>query len=228
MRVGSLISGGKDSWYAAYVASRKNEIKCLISVKSKNKASYMFHVPNVHFVKMQAQACELPLIEMPSSGEKEKELEDLKQAIELAKIRYHIEGVSCGAVKSKYQKERISKICEDLGLELVAPSWDKDEDYYMHDLILSGFDIVIVGVAADGFNSDWLGRKLDAKCLQDLRELKRLKRISLCFEGGEAETFVLDCPLFKNKKIKILESEKKMDSSYSGVLEIKKVEVVDK
>jgi asparagine synthase (glutamine-hydrolysing) len=228
MKIGCLISGGKDSWYAANTASKDNEIKCLIAIKSKNKESYMFHVPNIDLVEKQAECCGVPLIFMPSSGKKEEELEDLKQAIELVKARYHVEGVSCGAIKSNYQQERISKICEDLGLKLIAPSWDKDEDYYMHNLLLSNFDIIIVGIAADGFNSDWLGRKLDAKCLQDLRELKRLKGVSLIGEGGEMESFVLNCPLFKKKKLKILESEKIMDSSYSGYLKIKKVELVDK
>lgn len=227
MRVGCLISGGKDSWYSAYLASKENEIKCLIAIKSKNKESYMFHVPNVELVKKQAEASEIPLIEMPSSGKKEEELEDLKQAIELAKIRYKIKGIVAGAVKSNYQKERIEKICQELELELIAPSWGKDEDYYMHDLLLSNFDIIIAGIAADGFNSDWLGRKLNAKCLQDLRELKRLKGVSLIGEGGEYESFVLDCPLFK-KKLKILESEKIMDSECSGYLKVKKVELIEK
>lgn len=227
MKIGCLISGGKDSWYAAQIASKKNEIECLIAIISEKKDSYMYHTVNISLVKMQAEASGLPLIEMPSSGLKEKELEDLKQAIELAKIRYHIEGVSAGAVKSNYQKERISKICKDLGLELIAPSWNQDEDYYMHDLLLSNFNIVIVGIAADGFNSDWLGRKLDAECLQDLRKLKKSKGINIIGEGGEYESFVLDCGLFK-KRLKILESEKNIEDSYTGVLEIKKVELVEK
>ncbi len=227
MKIGCLISGGKDSWYAANMAGKDNEIKCLIAIKSKNKESYMFHVPNIHLVEKQAECCDIPLISMPSSGVKEEELEDLKQAIELAKARYHVEGVSCGAVKSNYQRERIEKICSDLGLKLIAPSWGKDEDYYMHELLLSNFDVIIVGIAADGFNSDWLGRKLDAKCLHDLRELKRLKGVSLIGEGGEYETFVLNCPLFK-KRLKVVESEKKIEDSYTGVFEIKSVELVDK
>ena len=228
MRVGCLISGGKDSWYAAHIAGKSNNIVCLIAIKPKNKESYMFHVPNVELVEKQAKCAELPLIEMPSAGVKEEELEDLKNAIELAKIRYKIEGVSAGAVKSQYQKERIEKICKDLSLELVAPSWGKDEDYYMHELLLSNFNIVVVAVAADGFSEKWLGRKLDAKALQELREMKRLKGISIMFEGGEAETFVLDCPLFKKKKIKILNSEKKMEDECTGYMKIKEVKIVDK
>ena len=227
MRIGCLISGGKDSWYSAYIASKKNDIACLIAIKSAKKDSYMYHTPNINLVEKQAECASIPLISMPSSGVKEEEVEDLKNAIELAKVRYKIEGISCGAVKSNYQRERVKKICVDLGLELVAPIWEKDEDYYMHDLVLSNFEVVIVAVAADGFDSSWLGRRLDAKCLQDLREMKRLKGISIAGEGGEMETFVLNCKLFK-KRLKIIDSEKKMDEPYSGVLQIKSVEVVEK
>lgn len=227
MKVGCLISGGKDSWYAAFQVSKKYELSCLITIKAKRADSYMFHVPNIDLVKKQVECTNIPLIDMPSSGVKEEELEDLKNAIELAKIQYKIEGVVAGALKSNYQKERIEKICGELGLELIAPLWGKDEDYYMHELLLSRFDTIIVGVAADGLGESWLGRKIDARTLQDLRKIKRLKRISIMGEGGEYETFVLDCPLFK-KRIKVIESEKKMDGEFSGVLKIKSVEVVEK
>lgn len=45
-------------------------------------------------------------------------------------------------------------------------------------------------------------------------------------KGGEYETFVLDCPIF-SKRIKIIESEKIYEGN-SGILEIKKVELVEK
>lgn len=227
MRVGCLVSGGKDSWYATYLASRMHEIKCLISIKPQNMESYMYHVPNVHLVEKQAECAEIQLIQMPSSGEKEKEVEDLKQAVELAKARFKIEGVVCGAVRSNYQKERVERICKDLNLKLICPLWNKDEDYYMHELLLSRFSIIITAVAADGFNEGWLGKKLDARALQKLRELKKRFRISLCGDGGEYESFVLDCPLFR-KRIGILSSEKVMEEENSGYLKITRAEVRDK
>ncbi len=227
MKVACLISGGKDSWYSAYLASQKNEIKCLIAVKSDNKESYMYHVPNIDLVEKQAECSGFELIKMPSSGVKEEELEDLKQGIELAKVRFKIEGVVVGALKSKYQKERVEKICNDLGLEIIAPLWQKDEDYYMHELILGRFDVVIVGVGAEGFSAEWLGRKIDAKALQELRERNKKFGVSLAGEGGEYESIVLDCPLFK-KRLKIIDSEKKMDDEYSGYLKINNVDLVEK
>ena len=62
MKIAALISGGKDSWFAAYKASKEHEIACLIAIKSKNPESYMFHIPNVELVKLQAKAAEIPLV----------------------------------------------------------------------------------------------------------------------------------------------------------------------
>ena len=57
--------------------------------------------------------------------------------------------------------------------------------------------------------------------LTELKDLNERYGVHLAFEGGEAETFVLDGPIFK-KRIEILEFEKKWFND-SGVLEIKDV-----
>ena len=59
MKIAALISGGKDSIYAAFKASKQNEIDCLISLKSKRDDSYMFHIPNIDLVKLQAKAMKI-------------------------------------------------------------------------------------------------------------------------------------------------------------------------
>ena len=46
-------------------------------------------------------------------------------------------------------------------------------------------------------------------------------------EGGEFESLVLDCPLFK-KKLQIIDSDILQDSEYSARLIVKKAELVDK
>ena len=78
MRVAVLYSGGKDSNMALFLARKKHSIGCLITIKSKNLDSYMFHTPNINFVKEQAMALEIPLIFLGTKGEKEKELKDLE------------------------------------------------------------------------------------------------------------------------------------------------------
>ena len=123
MKIGALISGGKDSIAAAYKASKEHELACIIAIKSKNPESYMFHIPNIELVKLQAKAMELPLVFLETEGVKEEELEDLKQAIEIAKQKYKIQGIVTGAIKSNYQKERIDNICKELNIASIAPLW---------------------------------------------------------------------------------------------------------
>lgn len=221
MRLAALISGGKDSLYAAYIASKEHEIKYIVSIISKNPESYMFHVPNVELVKEQARVMDISLIQKVTKGEKEKELLDLKK--ELNEIKDKIDGVVAGAVESSYQKDRIDKICSDLELKSLTPLWQKDPASLLKEMINNGFEIIITAVAAPPLDESWLGRKIDEKCLEELIELNKKYGIHPTFEGGEAETFVLFCPMF-NKRIEILDSIKHWDAkTKSGWLEIKKV-----
>jgi len=216
MKIAALISGGKDSWYAAFEASKENELACLIAIKSRNPESYMFHIPNVDMVKLQAKAADIPLVWWETEGVKEEELADLKQAIELAKEKYRIEGLVSGAIKSNYQKERVDKICKELNLKSIAPLWQTDEEVYLNKL-MKNFNVIIVGIAAEGLKKELLGKRIGLTFIDRMRSLN----VSAIGEGGEFETFVLECPLFK-QKIKIEEFEIIMENECTGYYLIKK------
>lgn len=216
MKIGALISGGKDSWFAAYKASQKDELVCLIAIKSKNPESYMFHIPNVDLVNLQAESAGIPLIFWETEGIKEEELEDLKEAIEIAKEKYRIEGIVSGAIKSNYQKERVDNICKELNLKSIAPLWQANEDLYIKELI-KNFHVIIVGIAADGLKKELLGTRIGITFVDRMRSLN----VSPIGEGGEFESFVLECPLFK-KKIEIKEHETVMENECTGHYIIKK------
>ncbi|MFZ0005757.1 MAG: diphthine--ammonia ligase [Methanoregula sp.] len=207
MKLGVLCSGGKDSWYACHLAMQKEEVACLISVRSRNEESYMFHIPNIHLVPLQAEAAGLPLVTVETEGIEEAELDDLSRAIHLAVEEYDIEGVVTGALLSVYQASRVQRICHDLDLWCFNPLWYTDPETYMEKLVTSGFRALITGVFAAPFSADWLGREIDREALLDLQQYVRTHRITLTGEGGEYETLVVDSPLF-TKKIVIQESEK--------------------
>ena len=225
MRIAVLFSGGKDSMMVVYKALREgHEIKYLISLISENPASYMFHYPNINLTNVQAELIGIPLIIKNTKGEKEKELVDLKDAISSIK---DIDGVGAGALASKYQYERVENICKELGLKTYAPCWLEDDEKHWKEILDAGFEVVITGIAAEGFSKKWLGRKIDEKAVEELKKLKEKYKIHMGLEGGEGESFVVDCPLFK-KKIEIKESEKIMDGEFSGHLIIKKIELINK
>ena len=226
MKLGALFSGGKDSTFALYKAREGNEVVCLVSMVSENPESYMFHTPNISLVKMQAEALGLPLVQAGTKGEKEKELKDLKRAISIAKQEFGLDGVVTGAVASVYQFERIGKICEQLGLACVNPLWKREQIPLLEEMVKSGFRIMISGVFAYPLGKEWLGREMDRKMIAELAELQERYKINPSGEGGEIETTVLDCPLFR-KRLKILEAERVWKGD-SGIYAVKKAELEQK
>jgi asparagine synthase (glutamine-hydrolysing) len=204
MRLGVLFSGGKDSCFATYLAKKQGyKISCLISIVSKNKDSYMFHTPAIERVNKQAESMNIPLIIQKTIGKKEIELNDLEKAIKTAIKKYKIQGIVTGAVESVYQASRIQKICNKLDLECFNPLWQKNQIELLNELIKNKFKIIITAVAAYPLDDSWLGREINPKFIKEVEKLQTKYKINPAGEGGEFETFVINCPLFNNSlKIK--------------------------
>lgn len=107
---------------------------------------------------------------------------------------------------SVYQASRIQKICDKLNLECFSPLWHKDEFEYIEELIENKFKIIITGVAAYPLDESWLGREINKEFIEDVKELHDKYKIHPAGEGGEFETFVLNCPLFK-RKLKVIDKK---------------------
>ncbi len=223
----ALFSGGKDSAFAIYVAKKAgNRIGCLVSVISENPSSYLFHTPNIGITGKLAESMELPLIQVPSKGAKETEIEELKNGLREAKERFSVTGVLTGAVSSVYQASRIQKACFELGLECYNPLWMRDEGAHLKELLANDFHIIFTSVSAFPLGKEWLGRKLNALTTRELLELSKSHGINPSGEGGEYETLVIDCPLYK-KHLYIHRSERVFKDD-SGILEIKDCELIPK
>lgn len=227
MRLAALVSGGKDSLYAAYLASKSDEICVIVAIKSLNPESYMYHVPNIDLVKLQAETMGLPLIFKQSMGVKEEELMDLKDALSEAKTRYGVEGVVSGAIFSSYQKERVDRICGELGLVSLAPLWKRNPKELWNEMFGAGFEVMISAVAAYGLTKEWLGRIIDREAFDELCDLHGVCYVCTGGEGGEFETFVTYCPLFK-ERIVVEESRKVWDKqTMSGQFIIEKARLAE-
>jgi ABC transporter with metal-binding/Fe-S-binding domain ATP-binding protein len=226
MNLGVLFSGGKDSSYALYKAMKHDKITCLISLLSKNDESYMFHTPNITLTNLQAEAMKIPLIQQTTAGEKEKELEDLTNAIKTAKNDFNIEGIVTGAVGSIYQAARIQSICKSLDLWCFNPLWMMDQVDLLKRVFELRFQVIISGVFAYPFDKNWLGREINTETINDLITLQKKFQINPAGEGGELETTVLDAPFFK-KRIEIEDFDVIIEE-YSGRYQIKKARLVEK
>ncbi len=222
MKLAALISGGKDSSFAIWNAIQDGHvITDLITIVPENEDSYMFHSTNIHLTHLISEACGIPLTCAPSSGEKEKELDDLKSAL----ARVKVDGVAVGAIASDYQASRVGRICEELGLKMYAPLWHKEPEALLREMI-ELMDIRMVKVAAWGMDESWLGRKFDEKLIDDLKALNRKYRVHLAGEGGEYETLVLDAPYYM-KKINLLETEIAWMGNY-GVMKVIRADLREK
>jgi|SRR5271157_385122 len=226
MRVGVLFSGGKDSCLALHKSMSFHDVVCLITLLSENNESYMFHVPNIEITEKQAEAIGLPLVQKRTSGEKETELKDLKEAIRTAKASFGLEGVVTGAVRSVYQSTRVQKICRQLDLWCFNPLWLKDEIELLNEIVDYRYEVVIGGVFAFPLTKEFLGKKLDGEMIQKLKRLKDEYGLNPAGEGGEIETTVLDAPFFR-RKVEIMDYDISY-REYSGVFKIREVRLIEK
>jgi len=186
----------------------------------------MFHFPNLEWTRLQAEAIGVPQITATTLGVKEEELGDLERALSDAKSRFDLEGVYTGALASVYQRSRVERICKSLGLDCVSPLWGSDPEAHLRRLVRDGFVVMVVSVSALGLDQGWLGRILDEKSMGELVALGKKFKFHVGLEGGEGETFVLDCPLFK-RRVEVLESTPHWRGD-SGYLEISEARLSQK
>ncbi len=226
LRLGVLYSGGKDSNLAAYIMKRMNyKLSCLITIVPKGRESYMFHPSRERLVKLQSKAMNIPLVVGRTKGEKEKELKDLIRTIKRARDRFNLDGVVSGAILSIYQRDRILKVCEELGVKLFSPLWHMDQERLMKELLKSRFKFILTTVAAYGLDSSWLGKVVNKEMVKRLVELNNKVGINVAGEGGEYESFVIGSPLF-NKEIEITKSRIVSDKSGAHHLIVEKARLI--
>jgi uncharacterized protein (TIGR00290 family) len=96
----------------------------------------------------------------------------------------------------------------------------------LEEMLGAGFKLIMSAVAAGGLEQEWLGKEITMDAVQELSELHETCYVCTGGEGGEFETLVIDCPMFK-KQLKILEAEPHWDGM-AGWYEIKNVELIDK
>jgi diphthine-ammonia ligase len=228
VRLAALFSGGKDSTFAIYRSRQEgNTIECLITMHPAADDSALFHYPNSNLAKYLAETMGTPLLEFNlSRTDREAEVGVLAEAIGKAKLLYGVQGVVSGGIASVFQKQAFEESCKRHGLVPLSPLWGTDPKKYMNDLLLSGFSIMIVGVSAMGLEKEWLGKIIDCNSLEQLFLLSKKYGFNLTFEGGEAETLVIDCPLY-SKKLAVKSAESSWDGQ-RGIFEILEVELLDR
>jgi diphthine-ammonia ligase len=220
LKLASLFSGGKDSTYAIYKAKQDgHSIECLISAFPKSDESHLLHYPNISATSLQAKSMKIPqIVTRINSTDPQIELEELQNLLKQAKKDFGIEGIIHGGLFSDYQRIRFETLGNNLNLKVVSPLWNIDQKNYLKELLDSKFKFIMTSVTSAGLDETWLGREITMPDVEKLERLSSKHGFNLTFEGGEAETFVLDCPLFSSP-IVIMKANKIWDG-YRGRFEI--------
>ena len=197
MTVTALVSGGKDSIYAAYLADTQGSpVDELVTIAPEDPDAMMFHTPNLDLVALQAQAWKKAHRRVPVHGIGEgPELEALKEAIDGDRGP-----VVAGAIQSSYQWARLLRIAGEVGRRVYVPLWRKDPVHVVREEIAAGLDIRLVHLAAEPLTAELLGRRLDLALVGELeRRSREVRTVNVAGEGGEFETLVVDAPFFEQR-----------------------------
>ncbi len=199
MKAIALYSGGKDSTFALHVATLMGfDVVELVTLVPRSREPSLLHKPFAKYVPLQAEAMDIParVIEVDEGVDEELAVLDALRASARETGATHL---FVGALLSDYQRIRFAIAAEEAGLKIIAPLWRNDQVKYMYELVESGIEAMIVSVSAYGIPLDWLGRVIDRELVDEIVARARRYGFNPAFEGGEAETFVVNAPLFKRR-----------------------------
>jgi len=197
--VSALVSGGKDSIYAAYLADTQGwPVDELVTMAPADPDSWLFHTPNLALVPLQAEAWGKSHRSVPVPGTDE--------SAELAALEGALAGVRgpivTGAIESSYQWARLLRVADRVGRRLFAPLWRKPPERVVREEISAGLDIRFVHLAAESLGAELLGERLDLARLEDLAGRRATHpAVHVAGEGGEYETAVVDAPFFRARLV---------------------------
>ena len=121
MRVAVLSSGGKDSSAAWWWATCRGWDVSVIITLVVDGDSPMFQVPNTRLTQRQAAAAGVLWDHRVIDGTEGPDFE----ALEAMLTAYQLDGFVSGALRSDYQRNRLERLGEALGLRTWTPLWHR-------------------------------------------------------------------------------------------------------
>ncbi|PIK34116.1 putative diphthine--ammonia ligase isoform X1, partial [Apostichopus japonicus] len=186
-------------------------------VETDELDSYMFQTVGHHAIDLYAEAMDLPLFRQditgtsvvkdkdyqPTSGDEVEDLYELLKRIQkplMWKLSLLVQ--YCQIIR---ELELNMCNCNRLGLICLSYLWRRDQKELLEEMIHAEIEAIIIKVAALGLTSKHLGQSI-SEIRPHMLKMNEKYQLNPCGEGGEYETFTLDCPLFK-KRIVIDEFE---------------------
>src|SRR3989338_5572210 len=229
MDVAILYSGGKDSTFAIQHAKDKGwNIRYLISVKPTRKDCFLFHFATVEHTKEFAKMLDIPHFYVSCSvADPVKEADIVRKVVEDNQEKMKIDSVVLGGTGlQETQLKSIQNALRPLKVDAFAAHAGEEHDLVMEKMLENGYEIMITQIASDGLK-DWLGKKITKENFAQLKKDSVKYGFHIGFEGGYADTLVIDCPLF-TKKLVIEDMSVIFEDNYCGHVVIDKYRMEDK
>lgn len=199
-------SGGKDAYLALLYAVKKDlKPVCLLNFTGSDGKGRS-HGLKAEVLRYQADALGVDLLtEAVTWGSYEK---GFTRAVSKLKEKYGVTGGVFGDINLVEHRAWLEEISRRLEFDLNLPLWQMAEQAVLREFMKIGAKTLLVAVKTDLVSESWLGEALDQSyidyCLKN--------KLSPCGERGEAHSFVVDGPLFKEplsyKKGPVYRSEK--------------------
>ncbi len=195
-------SSGKDSAFTLHkmLQSDDYEVVGLCTTYSAEKALVPIQATPIEFVRLQAQAIDLPLLEISmdkgtSNGLYQQTLIGALQAWDL-----DFDAIAFGDIYNNGIADFRKKVFADTEIECVFPllkdANNKQSRDIAEQIIESGIQAMLQSINLKHLADDFCGEIYRDELLDKLPE-----QVDPCGEEGEFHTFVFDAPFFKRKII---------------------------
>lgn len=185
-------SCGKDSTLSLYrmIKEGHEPVALLITVDKKVLRSWFHGVPK-DLLDEVSKSLNIPLLLVECQGEKYADA--FKKALNKAKNELGAEGCVFGDIDLEAHRTWCTDRCNEVGIDAIFPLWLENREALTYEFIDTGFKTVIKNVRLDALSTDFLGKELTHKVVQDIIKTGS----DACGENGEYHTFVFNGPLFK-------------------------------
>ena len=193
MNVTCLVSGGKDSVLALWLALHQFNVISILSVRSRCPESYLFHIPNTQYVALIAKMLNIPYRTIFVEN---CHVEDEIQALKDFLTESEAEAVITGGIRSDFQRYKFNYSAISAKMKCFNPLWRLSPRTLMSELLDNNFHIIFSSVAGMGLGRELLGKKITTEMLESIQKTVPESELTMIGEGGEFESLVLDAPFF--------------------------------
>jgi len=193
MRAVALFSGGKDSTAALHKAFFNGVELVGACVAKPREDSAVFHYPYTEIAVKVATSMGLNCL----YEEVGDDLESIKKFLKSCSDEFGADYLIAGVLRSDFQRIRLEYAARSLGKSLLLPFWGADPPLYLKEIYKMGIRFVVVRAMASGFPRDLVGKVVGWEDIDRLLIASSKYKFDPAFEGGEAETLVIDAPLMK-------------------------------